>query len=93
MINYLLTILACSLYCFGWWIVTSEGKILSPLKSFAEKWLPDALYKPLFGCVVCFGSIHGGTMYYLITGDLKMLLPAIVSICGLNYMMSVKYGD
>lgn len=93
MIDYLLTILACSVYCFGWWIVTNEGNILFPLKQWADRNLHKWIYKPLFGCVVCYGSIHGGSMYCFITGDYIMLIPAMISISGVNYMLASKYGD
>lgn len=93
MIDYILTIISCSLYCFGWWTITSEGMVLYTLKLWADKWLPEIIYKPTFGCVTCFGSVHGGLMYYFITKDMLLLFPAMVSIAGLNYMIAVKYGD
>lgn len=88
MIELLLTILFCSLYCFGWWIITSEGMLLYPVRIWADNNLPNFLYTPLFGCIVCFASLHGGTLFYFITGNYIMLLPAMVIIAGLNYAMS-----
>ena len=92
MIDYLLTILSCSLFCVGLWAITDDGMILHPLKVLADKYLPIYLYKPLVGCVVCYGSIWGGSLYYLITGDATMIIPAMVSISGLNYLIVSKYA-
>jgi len=88
MIELLLTIVFCSLYCFGWWIITSDGMILYGVRIWADNNLPEFLYKPLFGCPVCFASVHGGTLFYLLTSDYIHLFPAMVIIAGLNYIMS-----
>lgn len=92
MTEILLTILFCSLYCFGWWIITSEGMILYGVRIWADNNLPRFIYKPLFGCPVCFASIHGGTLFYLMTANHLLLLPAIVIIAGLNYIIVKPYA-
>ena len=92
MIEFILSVVICSLWCFGIWIASDEGMILYKPKELAEKYLPYLIYKPLFGCVICYSSIHGGSLFMLINGDLKMLLPAIVCTAGLNYMIVQKYA-
>jgi len=90
MIEILISILISSLYCIGIWIITDEGYILYDVKLIGDKLLPRWLYKPLFGCVVCYGSIHGGTMFYLLTQNYILLIPAMVCISGLNYIIVNK---
>lgn len=92
MINYLLTIIICSLYCFGIWIASSDGMILHGVRELSKKYLPEVLYKPLFGCVVCFASIHGGYCYILLNGIDIMIIPALVATSGLNYILAQKYA-
>lgn len=91
MIEILIALFISSIYCIGIWIITDEGMIFYNLKLLADDSLPRWLYKPLFGCVVCYGSIHGGTMFYLLTGNYILLIPAMVCISGLNYIIVNKY--
>lgn len=90
MIEIILTCFFSSLYCFGWWIVTDDGMILEPVRNLAKKYLNEFIYKPLFGCPVCFASIHGGTAYYFIHGT-EYIYFAVVTIAGINYILIRKY--
>jgi len=92
MINFLLSCFVCSLYCIGLWVITDKGMILCEVKEWFKERIHPFIFKPLFGCVVCYASIHGGTLFLLFNGWTWTVFPAMVVIAANNYIIAQKYA-
>jgi hypothetical protein len=71
MIEQLLDIFYISLFCMGWHTVTSDGMLLSSLRSlgdriFHEKSFFSWVYMPVFGCPICYASFWGSIVYWIL---------------------------
>lgn len=83
-----------SLWCLGFWKAFDTEMIFAKLDEKYLQKLPEWLYKPTFGCTICFASIHG-TIWFFILNDWtewRWLLPFIVCVSGLNYILSSIIG-
>lgn len=80
----ILHVLYCSLFIFGLWNAAQKGFILHRLDNYAEAYLPEFLYKPLIGCVLCMASIWGGSYYFYFIGFDFGVLVFIPAVSGLN---------
>jgi len=80
-----------SLFIIGLNVVTEEGYILGFIEVLGNKYLPEWLQKPLYGCPPCMASIH--SIYYWFFVDFTpinlLIYPGyILALAGLNAIFS-----
>ncbi len=84
--NILINILIISIFCNGWFLITHDGMVLDNFRIWLDSALPvrgilRALYKPFIGCIICYSSIWGTLIYYI----LSSISPQKLSILAMNY--------
>jgi hypothetical protein len=78
----------CSLFIFGVWNAFNPGFVFEKIDAYLDSRLPQFLYKPLLGCVICMPSLYG-TAYYLIFIDQDFgFLVFFPAVSGLNLFLS-----
>lgn len=86
MIEY---ILIASLFSYGWVTAFSSGHIFENIGNLAENNLPEKIYKPIIGCVICNAFWIGTIMYWIFWGDYWVhWLVVAISASGLNAIFS-----
>lgn len=85
--NLILHVLFCSLAIFGLWNSANPGFIFSKVDLFLEPRLPEWLYKPLIGCVICMASFWGAAYYFYFVGFDAGVLFFIPAVSGVNYLV------
>ena len=98
--NILIEIFFISFACMGLYVASDEGMILEPIKIWLDKILPvkgilRLLYNPLIGCPICYASIWGTSLHFILSGinqlSLVYWLPIILSVAFINrILLSIK---
>jgi hypothetical protein len=55
-----------SLLILAIWFTMQEEQIFGRLGLFLEKYLPEQIHKPVFGCPVCMTPWYGTVLYWMI---------------------------
>lgn len=78
--DIIITIIIIGIFCNGWKIITHDGMILDPVRKwyveifglieYSDRVEGNGffywLYKPLFGCIICYASVWGSAVYCLL---------------------------
>lgn len=86
-ILFIANIALCSWWIFGVRTLFSGGHILEKADNWVYDRVPEYIYKPTIGCVMCMASLHGATWFMLFlypTYELYMVIPFCLCLCGLN---------
>lgn len=78
----------CSLIIFGIWNAGSPGMILQHVDSYLSASLPELIYKPLIGCVICMPSLWGSAYYFTFVNLDWGVLLFVPALSGFNYLLA-----
>lgn len=96
MTELLLQVLYISLFCLGWYTITSKGMLLFFIQQWLNERLPDntkwdLLYKPLIGCPPCMASIWGTAIYWILNDPTQkafvLWIPTIIAVSYVNKLL------
>lgn len=80
-------IVIIALIVFAIWYSMQEDEIFYGLAQFLEKYLPEAIHKPVFACHICMTPWYGTGLYFLIP-LLPQWIPIAIAAMGLNAMLT-----
>jgi len=80
LIDFVLTVLAMSLFCQGIDILFQNGMLLNPVRKWGERQKFQLILKPLFLCHECFASTYG-SVAFLLLNDVSILWPVACVCC------------
>lgn len=82
-----------ALFTYGYCTTFTKGHIFEKVGDWAEKNLPEKLWKPIGGCAICTAFWAGTLMYWLFWGDIwyHWLMISIAAV-GVNAFLSNLLG-
>lgn len=73
----------------GVWTLFGKGMILGWLGDWLDKWLPDFIQKPLYGCLPCMSSVWGTAVWFATYGSVVWdWLVFCLALCGILKIVS-----
>lgn len=88
--NFLFLLLIGCLICIGIWNAFKPDMLMGWLGEICDRYLPEAVNKPIWSCPPCLASVHGTWIWFLAGGDLTWWLPFVLALSGLNRIVSGK---
>jgi hypothetical protein len=86
-VELILHIFYCSLIIFGVWNAGNPGFLLEHVHDYFSASLPELIYKPLIGCVICMPSLWGSAYYITVLGLDWGVLLFVPALSGFNYLV------
>lgn len=65
----------------------TSKQLLWFIRYYGELWFGEWVMKPICGCIVCMGSIHGAWYYYLNFGLDYWMIAWCFALSGVNYIV------
>lgn len=90
MTTFLLSLLPVSLGIWCIHILFQEGHLLEKVGDWMDEHWPEKVNKPLWACPICMSSVWGFIGFFALDflfgvhHDIKLLIPFIFCLCGLN---------
>lgn len=85
--NIDVTVILCSAWIWGIHCMFSEGFIFYKAGVFLEKTIGTTACKPIFLCPPCMSSVHGVVWSIAFCIPVKMIIPFIIALCGVNFII------
>lgn len=99
MSDLILTLLLCSAVCFGaysafqyeWSYIDQEYEfkmIFGGVAMFLDKYLPEHIKMPIYGCPVCMTTIYTPLTWFCLGNEFTpLILPVWVGVAGINWLI------